>query len=108
MKRKGAGSNPLALNKFLENNPDPCNVKVNGLQYFSLEEIAKHNNENDAWVIYKNNVYDITHYLPFHPGGVDVLKSVLGKDCTSLFNKFHGYVNMDAICGKFQIGYVKN
>ena len=41
MKRKGAGSNPLALNKFLENNPDPCNVKVNGLQYFSLEEIAK-------------------------------------------------------------------
>ena len=30
---------------------------------FSLEEVIKHNKENDAWCTYKNNVYNITDYL---------------------------------------------
>ncbi|KYN93549.1 putative cytochrome b5-like heme/steroid binding protein, partial [Plasmodium gaboni] len=32
------------------------------------EEVAKHNKKDDAWVIYKNKVYEITHYLKHHPG----------------------------------------
>ena len=32
-------------------------------------------------------VYNLTHYLPYHPGGASILMSVAGKDGTVLFNK---------------------
>lgn len=32
-------------------------------------------------------VYNLTPYLKFHPGGVAILMSVAGKDGTALFNK---------------------
>ena len=37
-------------------------------------------------------VYNITHYLRFHPGGVPLLLKVAGKDGTALFNKYHAWV----------------
>lgn len=38
-------------------------------------------------------VYNITHYLRFHPGGVPLLLKVAGKDGTALFNKYHAWVS---------------
>ena len=32
-------------------------------------------------------VYDITHYLTFHPGGKSKLMRAAGTDCTLLFNQ---------------------
>lgn len=37
-------------------------------------------------------VYNLTPYLRFHPGGVPLLLKVAGKDGTALFNKFHAWV----------------
>ncbi|KAI0369801.1 hypothetical protein BV20DRAFT_996285 [Pilatotrama ljubarskyi] len=39
------------------------------LRTFSLEEIAKHNKMDDAWIILDNQVYDVTSVLSWHPGG---------------------------------------
>ncbi|CAN8068646.1 unnamed protein product [Agarophyton chilense] len=44
--------------------------------------VSHHAAPNDAWVIYKNNVYDITLFLESHPGGADVLHDKLGTDVT--------------------------
>lgn len=50
----------------------------------TVEEVAKHNNANDCWTIINDNVYDITSYIPFHPGGDEILRAC-GGDGTSLF-----------------------
>jgi cytochrome b involved in lipid metabolism len=47
----------------------------------SLEEVAKHDKENDCWTIYQGRVYDVTKYAPVHPGGKKIFLGK-GKDCT--------------------------
>lgn len=44
--------------------------------------VSYHNTPNDAWVIYKGGVYDITLFLETHPGGADILHDKLGSDVT--------------------------
>lgn len=46
---------------------------------FSLEEVAKHNTEDDCWVILHGYVCDITYYLPQHPGGGQMVLKYAGK-----------------------------
>ncbi|SOV14125.1 cytochrome b5-like heme/steroid binding protein, putative [Plasmodium gaboni] len=71
------------------------------------EEVAKHNKKDDAWVIYKNKVYEITHYLKHHPGGKKILLGKSGKDVTKKVNKMHPYVNVEEILKHSFIGYLE-
>jgi len=66
-----------------------------GLRRIPRTEVAEHDSVHDAWMILKNKVYNITPYLHYHPGGVSIFKSVLGKDGTELFDKYHPWVNID-------------
>ena len=38
-------------------------------QFYSYEEVKKHNKMNDVWVTYKNGVYNISNFVNNHPGG---------------------------------------
>ena len=108
MKKSGPAKSPFEFMKFIKENPDPLGVEASGgLKEYTLEEVAKHNAPPSVWSIYKGNVYDITMYLDYHPGGVDVLKPCFGKDMTELFNKYHSYVRIDGFIGKLKIGYIK-
>ena len=51
-------------------------------------------------------VYNITPYLKFHPGGMDVLMKAAGRDGTALFLKFHPWVNAEALIGKCLVGFL--
>ncbi|CDO68387.1 hypothetical protein BN946_scf184815.g34 [Trametes cinnabarina] len=42
--------------------------RIGALPKFSLEEIAKHDKMDDAWIILDSKVYDITSVLSWHPG----------------------------------------
>eukprot|EP00201_Polytomella_parva_P008693 CAMPEP_0175049826 /NCGR_PEP_ID=MMETSP0052_2-20121109/6935_1 /TAXON_ID=51329 ORGANISM="Polytomella parva, Strain SAG 63-3" /NCGR_SAMPLE_ID=MMETSP0052_2 /ASSEMBLY_ACC=CAM_ASM_000194 /LENGTH=131 /DNA_ID=CAMNT_0016313993 /DNA_START=27 /DNA_END=419 /DNA_ORIENTATION=+ len=57
----------------------------------TMEEVKKHNTAEDAWTTLNNKVYNLTPYLKFHPGGSSILLKVAGKDCYSLFMKYHAW-----------------
>ena len=52
---------------------------------YADDELSKHNQPSDAWVLYKGKVLDITGFLPTHPGGDSILEPYLGKDITEAF-----------------------
>lgn len=68
------------------------------------DEIRQHNKNHDGWIILRGKVYNIGPYLPYHPGGIDIFKHVLGKDGDSLFDKYHRWVNIDGLIGPLLIG----
>merc|ERR1719476_1080998 len=59
-----------------------------GPQY-TLEEVAKHNTQEDAWVAINGNVHNVTKFIPNHPGGVLAIMTMAGKDATEEFNMIH-------------------
>ncbi|KAI4617407.1 hypothetical protein J4E80_005610 [Alternaria sp. BMP 0032] len=57
-----------------------------------------------AWSIYQGKVYNISPYLPFHPGGEGELKRAAGKDGTKLFMEVHPWVNWENMLGECMVG----
>ncbi|KAM9981290.1 hypothetical protein ACTFIY_003585 [Dictyostelium cf. discoideum] len=72
----------------------------------TIQELKKHNNENDAWTVYKGRVYNITDYFQFHPGGKIELLRAAGNDCTQMFEFTHSWVNFEAMMLKYLVGYL--
>ncbi|KAK3391063.1 FMN-dependent dehydrogenase-domain-containing protein [Podospora didyma] len=52
-------------------------------------EVAKHNNAKDCWVIVHGRAYDVTEFLPEHPGGQKIILKYAGKDATEEFEPIH-------------------
>jgi cytochrome b involved in lipid metabolism len=75
--------------------------------YYTLTEVAKHNKKSDAWMIINNKVYDVTEWIPNHPGGNIILKGI-GKDATYMFENLHKHgVYANKILKKYYIGKLK-
>jgi cytochrome b involved in lipid metabolism len=74
---------------------------------FTLDEVKKHNTKKDAWTIIENKVYNISSWIPKHPGG-EIILQALGKDATQLFltNGHPSYVKK-TILPKYYIGNLK-
>lgn len=51
---------------------------------YSLLEISEHSSESDCWLAVEGQVYDVTEFIPSHPGGDKILAGC-GKDATNLF-----------------------
>ncbi|WVQ98035.1 hypothetical protein IAU59_005157 [Kwoniella sp. CBS 9459] len=56
---------------------------------YTVEEVAKHNKEDDCWVIIDGEVLDVTNFLPDHPGGAKAILLYAGRDATEEFAMIH-------------------
>ncbi|KAG8071631.1 hypothetical protein GUJ93_ZPchr0006g45164 [Zizania palustris] len=60
-------------------------VAMAGGKVYSFEEVAKHNEREDCWLIIAGKVYDVSPFMEEHPGGDEVLLACTGKDATADF-----------------------
>ena len=54
-----------------------------------LAIVAKHNTPESCWVILYGKVYDVTEFLPTHPGGKKIILKLAGKDATDEYDPVH-------------------
>lgn len=57
-----------------------------------------------AWSSYQGKVYNITPYIPYHPGGEGEIRRASGKDGEKLFLEVHPWVNWDNMLGECLVG----
>ncbi|KAI5119643.1 hypothetical protein M0805_009004 [Coniferiporia weirii] len=66
--------------------------------------LKQHNKKDDAWSAFNGKVYNITPYLPYHPGGEKELMRVAGRDGTKLFSLTHAWVNVEFMLDACLVG----
>ncbi|KAJ5835292.1 FMN-dependent dehydrogenase [Penicillium robsamsonii] len=52
-------------------------------------KVAEHNSKDSCWVIVHGKAYDVTEFLPEHPGGQKIILKYAGKDATEEFEPIH-------------------
>jgi len=60
-------------------------TKLSRTVYYSPNDVRGHNKAKDVWVIMNGAVYDITQFLPNHPGGEEIVLEHAGLDITEVF-----------------------
>lgn len=89
-------------------------LKSSGKDLRGVESLARippsvlklHNKKNDAWTAIHGKVYNMTAYLPFHPGGENELMRSAGRDGTKLFALTHAWVNVDFMLDDCLVGFL--
>lgn len=58
----------------------------------ALADLGNHNSLSDCWVAYQGKVYDLTSWLPEHPGSAEAITPYCGKsqEFESAFDNQHG------------------
>jgi cytochrome b involved in lipid metabolism len=71
----------------------------------SATEVASHASRTSCWSTINGNVYDLTSWIPKHPGGESAILGLCGKDGSRKFNGQHGGDSGKlAILSGFKIG----
>lgn len=92
-----------------ENNQNNQNMEntnqVNTVASYTLEEVTKHFTKEDCWLVASSKVYDVTSFIPNHPGGEKILQGC-GKDMSEFFNTKHAKQSKEQL-PVFYIGDLK-
>ncbi|CAH0053576.1 unnamed protein product [Clonostachys solani] len=94
----------LDASQILENSPQTSD----SLPRFRLSEIRKHNGSSpNPWIVHGTKVYDITDWVPAHPGG-DVILRAAGGSIDQYWDIFaiHKSQYVYDILSQYLIGYV--
>jgi cytochrome b involved in lipid metabolism len=77
----GSGAGKDANSRFLSKPGKKEFVKPTVLTDYAAEEVAKHCTADDCWLIIDGKVYDVTTFVPEHPGDL-AIASKAGLDNT--------------------------
>jgi alkylation response protein AidB-like acyl-CoA dehydrogenase/predicted heme/steroid binding protein len=75
-------------------------------QEFTMEQVATHNSDGDAWMVIDGKVYDVSKFMKVHPGGAGILRLYAGKDATQEFFALHKAEVLGSTGGKLVKGTV--
>ncbi|XP_021103987.1 fatty acid desaturase 2-like protein FADS2P1 isoform X2 [Heterocephalus glaber] len=64
-------------------------VPRRSLNTYTWQEVQRHNQEGDQWLVINRKVYDVTKWASRHPGGHRVLSHYAGEDATDAFRAMH-------------------
>jgi len=62
--------------------------------------VAEHSSRESCWVIVHGKAYDVTEFLPEHPGGPKIILKYAGKDATEEFEPIHPPDTLDKYLDK--------
>lgn len=66
--------------------PTPTPVQAG----ITLAQVSQHNSRASCWSAINGIVYDLTSWIPNHPGGESRILKICGKDGSSAYNGEHG------------------
>ena len=64
-----------------------------GYKLYTWDEIVKHDKVNDCWLVIHGKVYDVTKWVPHHPGG-KIIYDGAGGDSTGFWESYHLKVSL--------------
>ena len=73
----------------------------------TVDELREHNKSTDCWVAIHGRVYDLTRFLPEHPGGGEVISSISGADVTHEFEDIGHSDSARRSAGDFFVGFIE-
>jgi len=56
---------------------------------YTMKQVKKHRSATDCWTVVNKGVYNVTAWIPKHPGGSAVVVSMCGKKATALYKTQH-------------------
>eukprot|EP01126_Amoeba_proteus_P005651 TRINITY_DN1191_c0_g2_i3.p1 TRINITY_DN1191_c0_g2~~TRINITY_DN1191_c0_g2_i3.p1 ORF type:complete len:224 (-),score=38.47 TRINITY_DN1191_c0_g2_i3:107-778(-) len=63
------------------------------LKEYTREEISRHNTLEDCWIVVDDKVYDVTNFIPEHPGGLAILNNA-GRDSSKGFHSVQDHTSI--------------
>lgn len=66
----------------------------------SGEQVAEHNNAESCWVVVHGKAYDVTEFMPEHPGGPKIILKYAGMDATEAYEPIHPPDTLDKYLAK--------
>ena len=69
--------------------PTPVSTSAPTPSGYTASQVTTHNSRTSCWMIISGNVYDVTSYLPYHPGGINAILAYCGSDATAAFTDIH-------------------
>ncbi len=89
--------------------PAPTSTDTSGsAKTYAMTEVATHKDGTSCWSTINGSVYDLTTWIPQHPGGSQAIAALCGKDGTAAFNGQHGGSAMqENKLATFKIGVLK-
>ncbi|GAA4901246.1 hypothetical protein GCM10025789_19880 [Tessaracoccus lubricantis] len=61
---------------------------------YTMADVEAHDTPEDCWVAINGNVYDVTEWIPQHPGGPDRIIALCGTDATAQFTGQHAQTDV--------------